>query len=157
MSEKMINSLIYGDHPIPKKQMPLKQRILIGTAIAVVVILVSAAAYKFFNFREEGSVSTFLADLRQGNYEKAYTNWDLADSHYSMKDFMEDWGKEGYYGKNLATATVMDSHSQSESVIVYVKIDGFKSPVAFLVDKSTRKLSFYVNNKYKVIDQRSIS
>jgi hypothetical protein len=32
-----------------------------------------------------------------------------------MKDFMEDWGKEGYYGKNLATATVMDSHSQSES------------------------------------------
>ena len=157
MSEKMIGSLIYGDHPIPKKQMPLKLRITIAAVIAVVVILASVTAYKFFNFREEGSVSNFLADVRQGNYEKAYTNWDLADSHYSMKDFMEDWGKEGYYGKNLATATVEDSHSQGESVIVYVKFDGFKSPVAFLVDKNTRKLSFYVNNKYKVKDQRSIS
>jgi hypothetical protein len=40
--------------------MPLKLRITIAAVIAVVVILASVTAYKFFNFREEGSVSNFL-------------------------------------------------------------------------------------------------
>jgi hypothetical protein len=157
MAEKMINSLIYGDHPIPKKQRPLKQRIMIPTAIAIAVILLLVGAYKFFNYREEGSVSTFIADLRQGNYEKAYANWDLTDSHYSMKDFIDDWGKDGFYGKTMATAKVTDSHVQGEAVIVYVTREGSKSPIAFLVDKGTLKLSFYVNNKYTIKGERSIS
>ena len=157
MAEKMINSLIYGDHPIPKKQRPLKQRIMIPTAIAIAVIVLLVGAYKFFNYREEGSVSAFITDLRQGNYEKAYANWDLTDSHYSMKDFLEDWGKDGYYGKTMGTAKVLDSRGQGEAVVVYVELAGFKSPIAFLVDKGTLKLSFYVNNKYAVKGQRSVS
>ena len=74
-----------------------------------------------------------------------------------MKDLMEDWGKDGYYGKTMQTAKVTDSHTQGEAVIVYVQLDGFKTPIAFLVDKGTLKLSFYVNNKYTVDGQRSIS
>jgi len=73
-----------------------------------------------------------------------------------MKQFMEDWGKDGYYGKALASAKVSDSNSKGNVVIVYVKFRGFKAPVSFLVDKETLKMSFSTLNKY-VKTQRSIS
>lgn len=156
MAEKYINSLIYGEHEIPKPQRPLSQRILIPLAIVVVVALVCFGTYKFVNFREEGSVSTFLADVRGGNYGKAYANWDIAEGHYEMKDFMDDWGAGGYYGKAVPTAMVSDSNSHGTTVIVYVKFDGFKAPVAFLVDKDTLKISFSPTNKY-VKTQKTVS
>lgn len=156
MREKMIGSLIYGDHAIPKKQRPWPQRILLPISIAILVLLIVIGAYKFVNYREEGSVEEFLTNLRNGNYDTAYANWDITDGHYSMKQFMEDWGKDGYYGRALASAKVSDSNSTGNTVIVYVRFNGFKAPVSFLVDKKTLKMSFSTVNKY-VKTQRSIS
>jgi hypothetical protein len=156
MSEKIIGSLIYGDHVVPKKQRPWKQRIVLPLSITILAILLIAGAYKFVNYREEGSVAAFLTNVRNGNYDAAYANWDLADGHYSMKQFMEDWGKDGYYGKALDRAKISDSNSRGTSVIVYVRFVGFKAPVSFLVDKESLKMSFSTINKY-VRTQRSIS
>jgi hypothetical protein len=156
MSEKIIGSLIYGDHVVPKKQRPLRQRILLPLGIGILVVLIIGGAYKFFNYREEGSVAGFLADLRNGNYDTAYAKWDISDGHYTMKEFMEDWGKDGYYGKALANAKIADSNSHPTFVIVYVRFDGFKAPVSFLVDKETLKMSFSTTNKY-VKTQKSVS
>jgi len=156
MSEKIIGSLIYGDHVVPKKQRPLKQRIAFVLSITILVVLVAVGAYKFVNYREEASVEGFLTNVRNGNFDTAYANWDINEGHYSMKQFMEDWGKDGYYGKALANAKIADSNSKGSSVIVYVKFDGFKAPVSFLVDKETLKMSFSTLNKY-VKTQKSIS
>jgi len=148
MAEKIITSLIYGDHEIPKKQRPWQQRILIPILVGVAIIAVSFGVYKFANYREEGSVSGFLSEIRNGDFDKAYSYWDLEGGHYVMKDFMEDWGKDGYYGKFIKSAKISDSNSYGTSVIVYVRFEGFKAPIALLVNKETLKVSFSTKNKY---------
>ena len=156
MSEKIITNLIYGDHVVPKKQRPWKQRIVLPLSITILVVLIAVGAYKFVNYREEGSVEGFLTNVRNGNYDTAYSNWDVTGGHYSMKQFMEDWGKDGFYGRALASAKISDSNSKGTFVIVYIKFEGFKAPVSFLVDKETLKISFSTVNKY-VKTQKSIS
>ena len=104
--------------------------------------------YKFANFREEHQVSRFLEAVTSGNYDAAYADWDNSDGRYTMKDFMVDWGKEGYYTKGMTKAHVVDSNGRGTSVVVYIGIDNVKVPVALRVDKETLKLSFSPTNKY---------
>jgi hypothetical protein len=66
-----------------------------------------------------------------------------------MKDFLNDWGKDGYYTKDMSTAKVIDSTSRGPVVIVYVEIDKFKLPLAIRVDKESLKLSYSPTNKYR--------
>src|SRR5690349_1087571 len=147
MSEKLIGSLIYGEHEIPKKTRTLKEALKVPISIALVLIFVGGVAYKFANFREERRVRQFVEAIRYGNYEAAYQNWD-ADSRYNMKDFLQDWGKEGYYTKGMRDATVTDSNGKGGSVVVYVTIDSLRYPVALRVDKETLKISFSPISKY---------
>ena len=148
MAEKLIGSLIYGEHEIPKLQQPWPKRIRLPLAIVIGVFLIIWGAYKLVNFREEGSVSGFLTSVRSGNYDTAYAKWDVEGGDYDMTKFVEDWGRDGYYGKSADTATVSESHTSGKSVIVYVKFEGFKTPIAFLVDKESLKISFSPFNKY---------
>ena len=148
MADKLIGSLIYGEHEIPKLQQPWPKRIRVPLAIVIGVLLIAWGAYKFVNFREEGSVSRFLSSVRNGNYDTAYAKWDIEGGDYTMMKFMEDWGKDGYYGKAVDTAKVSESNTSGRFVIVYVKFEGFKAPIAFLVDKETLKISFSNTNKY---------
>ena len=147
MADKLIGSLIYDNHPIPKKSRALKERLKVPVAIGLVLIFIGGLAYKFANFREEGRVGLFVEAIRNGQYEAAYQNWD-ADARYTMKDFLQDWGKDGYYTKGMHQARVIDSNGRGGAVIVYVAIDSLKSPVAFRVDKETLKLSFSPISKY---------
>src|SRR5204862_7328314 len=98
MAYKLIGSLIYDDHPIPKKSRALKERLKVPVGIALVLIFVSGLVYKFANFREEGRVRQFVEAIESGQYDIAYQGWDT-DGRYTMKDFLQDWGKEGYYTK----------------------------------------------------------
>lgn len=147
MSDKIIGSLIYGEHVVPKPARPWKERLKVPVTIGLVVIVLGGLAYKFVNFREERRVSQFIAALANGQYAAAYKEWD-ADQHYPMKDFLEDWGKEGYYTKGMHQARVVDSNGKGGAVVVYLELDTFKEPVALLVDKETLKLSFSPVNKY---------
>jgi hypothetical protein len=146
MAEKLIGSLIYGEHTVPKKGRPLKERLKVPLAIGVVLLLIGGAAYKFANYREEGRVKGFLEDIRSGRYDIAYARWDT-DGHYSMKDFLADWGKDGYYTRGLNTARVVDSNTSGSAVVVYVEL-GFNAPLALRVDKENLRLSFSPTNKY---------
>ena len=147
MAEKIIDSLIYGDHPIPKKSRALKERLKVPVTIALVLIFISGLLYKFANFREERSVRQFMADVQGGNLDGAYQLWD-SEGRYTMKDFVQDWGKDGYYTKGMREARVVDSNSKGGSVVVYLGIDSLKSPLALLVDKDTLKISFSPVSKY---------
>ena len=147
MAEKIIHSLIYDDHPIPKKSRALKERLKVPVAIALVLIFVSGVVYKFANFREERRVRQFMSAIENGQYDSAYQEWD-AGGRYTMKDFLQDWGKEGYYTKGMHDARVIDSNGKGSAVVVYVGIDSLKNPVALRVDKETLKLSFSPESKY---------
>ena len=147
MADKIIHSLIYDDHPIPKKSRALKERLKVPVAIALVLIFVGGLVYKFANFREERRVRQFMSAIESGQYDAAYQEWD-ADARYTMMDFLQDWGKEGYYTKGMHEAHVVESNGKGRAVVVYVGIDSLKSPVALLVNKETMKISFSPVSKY---------
>jgi hypothetical protein len=147
MAEKIIGSLIYDNHPIPKRSRALKERLKVPGAIALILIFLSGLVYKFANYREEGRVRQFMSAIEGGQYDAAYQEWD-AEGRYSMKDFLQDWGKEGYYTKGMHDAKVVDSNTKGSAVIVYLGIDSLKSPVALMVDKETLKISFSPFSKY---------
>src|SRR5205823_8426937 len=122
MADKIIRSLIYDDHPIPKKSRALKERLKVPVGIALVLIFVSGIVYKFANYREERRVGQFVEAIESGQYEAAYQQWD-GDARYTMKEFLQDWGKDGYYTKGMRRASVVDSNSKGSAVVVYVAID----------------------------------
>ena len=141
MAEKLITSLIYADHPIPKKSRALKERLKVPVSIGLVLLFISGMVYKYANFREEGRVRQFVEAIQQGRFEDAYQRWD-ADSRYPMKDFLQDWGKDGFYTKGMQEAHIAGSNGKGGSVVVYLAIDKLKYPVALFVDKETLKISF---------------
>jgi hypothetical protein len=147
MADKIIGSLLYDNHPIPKKSRALKERLKVPVGIGLVLLFLSGLAYKFVNYREERRVTAFMQIIKSGQYELAYQQWD-ADGRYSMDDFLQDWGKDGYYTKGMHEAGVVDSNGQGGGVVVYVAIDSLRSPVALLVNKETLKISFAPNSKY---------
>jgi hypothetical protein len=147
MAEKLIGSLIYGQHVSPKKARPWKDRLKVPLSIGLVLFVIGGVAYKFANFREERAVNRFLDAVGAGQYEAAYKGWDASGS-YTMDDFLIDWGKEGYFTKGMKKSSVIDSNSSGLAVVVYAEIDSFREPIAFMVDKETLKLSFSPVNKY---------
>jgi hypothetical protein len=146
MADKIIGSLIYDDHPIPKKSRAWRERLKVPVAIAIVLLVIGGIAWKFANFREEGRVRQFMDTVRAGQYDAAYQMWDI-EGHYRMEDFLQDWGRDGFYTKGMQDARVADSNGKGGSVIVYVAIDG-RRPVALMVDKENLKISFSPTNKY---------
>jgi len=147
MADRLIGSLLYDDHPIPKKSRALKERLKVPAGIALVLIFVSGIAYKFANYREERRIRQFVGAIEKEQYDAAYREWD-ADGRYTMNDFLQDWGKEGYYTKGMHEARVIDSNGRGGAVVVYLAIDSLKSPVALRVDKETMKISFSPVSKY---------
>ena len=149
MKEPMVGSLIYGDHKVPKKQRPWAERWKLPGIVLAVFILLGIAGYKFVNYRQERSVTGFLAQVSSGRLDEAFASWDIDGGSYTMKDFINDWGKDGYYMKGATSARVIDSNSRAQEVIVYVAIDTFEVPLALRVNNETLKLSYSPNNKYK--------
>jgi len=137
---KLIGNLITGDHVVPKT-MPLRQKLKIVTAIVVVVSFGSFLVWKFINYREESRVTRFLDAVVQGQYEQAYATWD-GDDRYKMKDFLDDFGKDGYYTKGLHEARVVTSKGSGGAVVVCVELDTFQRRLPILVDKHSLKLSY---------------
>ena len=146
MADKIIGSLIYDNHPVPKKSRAWKERFKVPIAIAVVLLVIGGIAWKFANFREEGQVRRFMDSVRTSQYDVAYQMWDV-EGRYRMEDFLQDWGRDGFYTKEMHDASVVDSNGKGGSVIVYVAIDN-RRPVALIVDKETLKISFSPTNKY---------
>lgn len=141
MGDRLIANLITGDHVRPKPAMPLQQKMQIAIAIFVMVSLGSFLIWKFINYREERQVSNFFQDLAQGQYDHAYAMWD-ADDRYKMKDFLEDFGKDGYYTKGTRKAHIVNSQGRGGGVVVCVELESGKKELPIRVDKDSLKLSY---------------
>ena len=149
MREPMVGSLIYGDHKVPQKSRPWQERLKLPALVALVFLAILGLYYKFANYREEGAVTQFLGDVFTGHHDVAFSKWDVEGSSYTMKDFLSDWGPDGYYTKGVSSAKVVDSNGKGQTVVVYINISSLNFPLALRVDKDTLKLSFSPTNKYK--------
>jgi hypothetical protein len=141
MAEKLIGSLIYGEHAVPKKGLPLQQKITRAVIVLAILSLATFLVYKFINYREERRVTYFLDAVTHNQYEQAYLSWD-ADGRYNMADFLSDWGKDGYYTKGMHQARVVNSKGQGVAVVVCIELDNHKQKVPIRVEKQSLKLSY---------------
>jgi hypothetical protein len=83
-----------------QEQQGSKIRRYIITGVAAIVIAFLLIWYWPGNLRyykEKDTVRRFLNDVSSGNMQQAYQIWKPSKS-YSFKDFMDDWGPNGYYG-----------------------------------------------------------
>ena len=110
MADRIIHSLIYDDHPIPKKSRAWKELLKVPVTIGLVLLVIGGIAWKFANYREEGRVRQFIESVQGGQYDAAYQIWD-GDDHYRVQDFLQDWGRDGFYTKGMHDAKVVDSNS----------------------------------------------
>src|SRR5215467_7441140 len=54
--------------------------------------------FLYLHMPERRATENFLDALSSGNLQQAYTLWKPDPQHYSYKDFLEDWGEQGFYG-----------------------------------------------------------
>jgi hypothetical protein len=142
MAGKLLANSMY-DEPVN-----WKKRLKLPVIVGLVFLAIGGVSYKFYNYQAERAVSVFLDQIFSAQFDAAYANWELTDSNYSMKDFLTDWGKDGYYTKGRTSGEVIDSNSRGTWVVVYVSIDPERRPIALRVDKETLKLSFSPSSKY---------
>lgn len=92
------------------------------TVAAVSVAVIVVLWFTFRYYPEKRTAERFFAALAAGNTQLAYQLWKPAPS-YSMKDFLADWGPEGYYGpvksyEILKTCAPHDSNTVNVSVAI---------------------------------------
>ena len=102
-----------------------KSRAIAFTVAAVTVAVIVVLWFTFRYYPEKRTAERFFAALAAGNTDLAYKLWKPAPS-YSMKDFLADWGPEGYYGpvKSYEILKTCAPHS-SNAVDVSVALSPF--------------------------------
>jgi hypothetical protein len=76
---------------------PSKIRRYIITGLAFVAAVALFSWYMLRYHAQEETVETFLNLVVSGNMPQAYAMWTHSPD-YSLKDFLDDWGDQGYYG-----------------------------------------------------------
>jgi len=67
------------------------------TVAALVLVAIVALWFTFRYYPEKRVVEHFFDSLVAGDTATAYQRWKPGPS-YTMKDFLADWGPQGYYG-----------------------------------------------------------
>lgn len=76
---------------------PSKVLRYIITGVVFVGLIAGFIAYQLRFHTEEGTLRHFMDAVVAGKMDEAYRIWKPSET-YSFKDFLEDWGPEGYYG-----------------------------------------------------------
>lgn len=76
---------------------PQKSRAMAFTVAAVTLAAMVVFYFVFRYYPEKKAAERFFNTLVAGNTDRAYDLWKPAPS-YTKKDFLADWGPEGYYG-----------------------------------------------------------
>ena len=102
-----------------------KSRAMAFTVAAVTVAVIVVLWFALRYYPEKRAAERFFSALAAGNTDLAYQLWKPAPS-YSMKDFLADWGPEGYYGpvKSYEILKTCAPHS-SNAVDVSVALSPF--------------------------------
>ena len=135
--------------PYDEKKEARKKHLLIGSLVAIVVVIAVALSgyfmghgWFFMNLPAEMRVNTFLNTVEAQNFDKAYGIWmhdDAWQQHpqkydYTLQRFTEDWSTKSDYGI-IKSHHVACSRRDEHSIIIGVTING--SPdLLFLIDET---------------------
>src|SRR5437879_10050500 len=81
----------------PPAAKPDKSRAMAFTVAALAALAIVALYFQFRYYPEKKAAERFFDALVAGDTAKAYELWKPGPS-YTMKDFLADWGPQGYYG-----------------------------------------------------------
>jgi hypothetical protein len=137
------------DPPVEK---PQKSRAMAFTAAGLGFALALILYFAFRYYPEKRAAEHFFDALVAGDTASAYQLWKPGAS-YQMKDFMADWGPEGYYGPVKSYKILkVNSPVGANAVAVRVALSPF-SPMPDIGDaeksRKTRVLSVWVLTKDK--------
>lgn len=147
----------------PPPELQSKPRAVLYASLGVLIVSVFVLYFAFRYFPEKETAEHFFDTVVAGDMNKAYGLWmngkDLtkAPPSYTMKDFVADWGPNGYYGPIKSYKIVgASSPKDATGVILVVAVSPYapmpdvndpeKSGktrfVDVWVDKNTKGFSF---------------
>jgi hypothetical protein len=102
-----------------------REAIMVASGIVIAAIVI-AVLLRFHT--ERATVRQFMNALIAGNYQAAYQTWK-PPSTYTLDDFMQDWGTNGYYGP--VRSYRIDNHQTEKvrggnSVAITVELSPFQ-------------------------------
>ncbi len=117
------------------------------TIAALVLVAIVVLWFTFRYYPEKKAAEHFFDALVAGDTARAYQLWKPSPS-YAMKDFLADWGPEGYYGP-VKSYRILRASSPigANAVAVRVAISPFSPmPDASEIEKSrkTKVVSVWV-------------
>ena len=117
----------------PPADKPDKSRAMAFTIAALSLVAIAALWFAFRYYPEKKAAERFFDALIAGDTAKAYQLWKPSPT-YAMKDFLADWGPQGYYGpvKSYEIAHAKAPRA-SNSVAVTVKLSPY-SPMPDISD-----------------------
>ncbi len=102
----------------------IRRYVITGVAFALLVALGIWHVLRFHT--EKKTVQEFLNALVAGQTEQAYRIWKPAPS-YSYKDFLDDWGPDGYYGPIKSFHIEAAEHpSGGTGIVVIVEVSPYQ-------------------------------
>jgi hypothetical protein len=117
----------------PPASKPDKSRALAFTYATLALVAIVALWFTFRYYPEKKAAERFFDALVAGDTARAYQLWKPAPS-YAMKDFLADWGPQGYYGPVKSYEIVhAKAPKGSTSIAVTVKVSPF-SPMPDISD-----------------------
>lgn len=105
---------------------PSKVRSYVIMALAFIIVGGGSLWYVLRFHTEKTTVHYFMKAVVAGDMEQARTIWKPS-SGYTMKDFLEDWGPDGYYGP-IKSFNVKDTNHPvgASGVIVIVEVSPYQ-------------------------------
>lgn len=136
--------------PPPVK--PETSRAIPFTIAAVTIAVIVVFYFVFRYYPEKKAAEQFFNTLVAGNTELAYQLWKPAPS-YTKKDFLADWGPDGYYGpvKSYEILKASSSHGAND-VDVEVAVSPF-SPMPNASDPEKSRKTRVVNVRVATSDK----
>jgi hypothetical protein len=128
----------------PPAAKPDKSRAMAFTVAALVVAAIVTLWFSFRYYPEKRATEHFFDALVTGDTARAYQLWKPSQS-YAMKDFLADWGPEGYYGP-VKSYKILHASAPRGSNAVAVSVD--VSPYSPMPDTSEIEKS----RKTKVVE-----
>src|ERR1700704_305558 len=105
----------------PPADKPDKSRAMAFTVAALAVVAIVALWFTFRYYPEKKATERFFDALLAGDTTRAYQLWKPGPT-YALKDFLADWGPEGYYGP-VKSYKVIRAKSPGGSHAVAVSVD----------------------------------
>lgn len=121
----------------PPADKPDKSRAMAFTIAALVLVAVVALWFTFRYYPEKRAAARFFDALVAGNTDQAYQLWKPGPT-YAMKDFLADWGPNGYFGP-VKSYNIIHAKAPSGSNAIAVSVE--VSPYSPMPDSSDAEKS----------------